>query len=70
VSILKYPEIQPVAGPGVNSLVVTTPDVNGVPPTEYQIMEIIFDTTKLVFPVTVVIYDENNNPVFNVSFLL
>jgi hypothetical protein len=34
---------------------VNMPDVNGVPPTEYQIMAIIIDTTKPVFPLTVVI---------------
>jgi hypothetical protein len=66
---LKYPEIKPVAGPPGDSLVVNMPDVDGVPPTEYEIMEIIIDTTKPVFPISVVIYDENDNPVFSVSVL-
>jgi hypothetical protein len=64
---LKSPEIKPVPSPPGNSLVVPLPDVNGVPPTEYEIMEVDVDTTKPVFPFTVVIYDENDVEVFSVS---
>jgi hypothetical protein len=71
VTTLKYPEIKPVSGPAGDSLVVNMPDVNGIPPTEYQIMEIIIDRkTAVTFMPTVVIYDENDNPVFNVGVLL
>jgi hypothetical protein len=70
VSTLKYPEIKPVAGPPGDSSVFDMPVVGGVPPPGYKIMEIDIDTTKPVFPVNVVIYDENDIPVFNVSVLL
>ena len=46
------------------------PPVNGVPPTEYEIMEIIVKKSEAVFPVTVVIYDDKGKPVFSVSVLL
>jgi hypothetical protein len=70
LSTLKVPDIQPSVVPGGNDVVVNMPDVNGVPPTDYQIMEIIIEKTKPVFPVTVLIYDQNGDEVFSVSAVL
>jgi hypothetical protein len=67
---LKVPDIQPSVVPPGNDVVVNMPSVGGVPPTDYQIMEIIIESSKPIFPVTVVIYDENGKPVFSVSVVL
>jgi hypothetical protein len=44
------------------------PSLGGVPPSDYQIMEIIIESSEPIFPVTVVIYDEKGKPVFSDTF--
>ncbi len=68
--ILESPEITPSAVPGENSVVVNLPDVNGVSPPDYQIMEIIVENTESIFPITVLIYDESGNEVYSVSVVI
>jgi hypothetical protein len=64
---LEYPDINPSIVSPDNNVVVNMPDVFGVAPTDYQIMEIILEITKGVFPVTVIIKDEAGETVFSVS---
>lgn len=59
---LKYPEIKPSVVPPDNTVEVNLPKLDG----DYQIMEIIIENTGGVFPVTVLIYDEEDNEVYSV----
>ena len=49
------------------TLEIYLPDVNGVPPGDYQIMEVKVKPTGELGPVTVQILDQDNNEVFSVS---
>lgn len=67
---LESPEISPSAVPGENSVVVNLPDVNGVSPPDYQIMEVIVENTGSIFPITVLIYDESGHEIYSVSVVI
>lgn len=67
---LKYPEINPSVVPPDNSILINLPDVDGVPPSEYQVMEIIIDISDGDFPVTVLIYDAEGTEVYSVSIMV
>jgi hypothetical protein len=63
---LEYPEIKPYVSPSGKTIVIDMPWVHGVPPTEYNIMEILVEGSRPTYPATVVIYDQAGNVVFSV----
>jgi hypothetical protein len=63
---LEYPEIKPSVSPSGKTILIDMPSANGVPPTEYNIMEIVVEGSLPTYPAVVVIYDQPGNVVFSV----
>jgi len=57
----------PLPGDSQKTVEITLPDVNGVPAGEYPIMEVKVTPTGNLGPVTVQIFDNDGNKVFEVG---
>ena len=61
---------QPTEDDTKKTVVITLPDVNGVPPGQYDIMEVKIKPTGDLGPVTVQILDKNGDVVYEVNTTL